>query len=75
MNGKYLLLCFFILFIFGIMVYSKTSTEGYREPIYIDKDQLGRWYQHSNGSIYGFPHKFGGKWDVLRGFPYYDKAY
>lgn len=75
MDGKYLLLCLFILIIFGIIIYSNSQKEGYREPIYIDKDALEAWYQHTNGSIYGFPHKFGGEWDVLRGFPFYDKAY
>ena len=70
---------FFLIFLGVLLVYvvvmCNKSKEGYRDPIYIDKSSLDRWYEHSNGSIYGFPHRFGGDWDVLRGFPYYDRAY
>lgn len=51
------------------------SREGYVDPIYIDPSELDRWYKKTNGDIYGFPHKYGGDWDILSGFPYYDRAY
>jgi hypothetical protein len=76
----YTVLTFFALFFLGIlmlMLLRKVdgTQEKYVDPIYLSKEDLTRWYNKTNGTIYGFPHAYGGEWDVLRGFPYYDRAY
>ena len=50
--------------------------EGYRDPIYLNTAKMVYdWYPRSNGSIYGFPYRYGGTWNIFSGYPYYDKAY
>lgn len=50
--------------------------EGYRDPIYLNREKLAYdWYPRANGSIYGFPYRYGGSWSIFSGYPYYDTAY
>ena len=50
--------------------------EGYRDPLYLNRAKMVYdWYPRANGSIYGFPYRYGGSWDLMSGYPYYDRAY
>lgn len=76
----YSALIFFALIFLGLLmlVFLRRidgTQEKYVDPIYLSKDDLTKWYNKTNGTIYGFPHAYGGEWDVLSGFPYYNKAY
>lgn len=51
------------------------NIEGYRDPIYLNRQKLDEWYEKTNGSIYGYPYGYGGNWSIMSGFPYYDRAY
>lgn len=59
-----------------LVLYLKSSKESYRDPLYISRAKLTKdYYPKANGSIYGFPYRYGGSWSISSGFPYYDKAY
>lgn len=65
-----------IFVVICILLLSSSNIENYRDPIYLNSKKLNcDWYPRANGSIYGFPHKLGGTWDIFSGYPYYDKAY
>ena len=50
--------------------------EGYRDPIYLNRAKYAfDYYPRSNGSIYGFPYRYGGSWSIFSGYPYYDTVY
>ena len=50
--------------------------EGYRDPLYLNRQKfMYDWYPRANGSIYGYPYRYGGSWNLFSGYPYYDKAY
>ena len=71
------LILFVILLVFSC---SKRSSfkmkEGYRDPLYLNRAKMVYdWYPRANGSIYGFPYRYGGSWDLMSGYPYYDRAY
>jgi len=70
-----LTLCVMVLIIIvGYM--TKTKREGYRDPIYLNREKMVRdWYPRANGSIYGFPYRYGGSWDIFSGFAYYPRVY
>jgi len=54
----------------------KPLIEGYRDPIYLNRQKMVKdWYPRSNGSIYGYPYRYGGSWSMFSGYPYYDRAY
>ncbi|MDB4769569.1 hypothetical protein OAG24_01250 [bacterium] len=54
----------------------KNVREGYRDPLYLNRTKfVYDWYPKSNGSIYGFPVRYNGGWQLMSGYPYYDKAY
>lgn len=70
---------FIYLLIIGLVViilFNLPKREGYRDPLYLNRAKLAYdWYPRSNGSIYGFPYRYGGSWTIFSGYPYYDKAY
>ncbi len=78
-NGTFLLVA--ALIIFAIVFLFATNKpcgckEGYRDPIYLNREKLiYDWYPRANGSIYGFPLRYGGSWTIFSGYPYYDRAY
>lgn len=50
--------------------------EYYRDPIYLNRSKFNYdWYPKANGTIYGYPYRYGGSWSIFSGYPYYDKAY
>jgi hypothetical protein len=50
--------------------------EGYRDPLYLNRAKYSYdYYPRANGTIYGFPYRYGGSWSIFSGFPWYDKAY
>ncbi len=49
--------------------------EGYRDPIWPNRQKLVQWYGQTYGSIYGFPRRYGGSHDIFSGYPYYYRAY
>jgi hypothetical protein len=54
----------------------KSDKEYYRDPIYLNRAKyIYDIYPRTNGSIYGFPHRYGGSWDIFSGHPQYWKAY
>ena len=53
---------------FGML--KESSKEGYRDPIYLNKEKMDcMWYPYSNGSIYG-PDS-----NIFTGYQYNFKAY
>lgn len=65
-----------LILTFYMYINSTCKTEGYRDPIYLNRQKLAYdWYPRANGSIYGYPIKYGGSWNLFSGFPYYPKAY
>ena len=72
------LLIVIIIFV-ALLCFNKKSSylrENYRDPIYLNREIYALdIYPRSNGSIYGFPIKYGGSWNLFSGFPWYDKAY
>lgn len=74
---KSLLICVVIVLIVIVLLKSKKcSVEGYRDPIYLNRAKyIYDIYPRANGSIYGFPYRYGGSWNLFSGFPYYDRAY
>jgi len=56
--------------------FSPQVKEGYRDPIWPNVQKMTQdWYPRANGSIYGFPRRYGGSHDIFSGYPYYYKAY
>ena len=52
------------------------SREYYRDPIYLNRQKFNYdYYPRANGTIYGYQYAYGGSWSILRGYPFYDKAY
>ena len=50
--------------------------EGYRDPLWINRLKYTQdYYPRTYGSIYGFPRRYGGSWDIFSGYPYFDKVY
>lgn len=77
---EYILLILLFGGIFFIVNSCKLSCskekEHYRDPIFLNRAKLAYdWYPRANGSIYGFPYRYGGSWSIFSGFPYYDRAY
>ena len=55
---------------------SSSIREGYRDPIWLNRQKLVKnWYPNTYGSIYGFPRRYGGSWDIFSGYPVMDKVY
>ena len=62
--------------VFYLLLKKKPIKEHYRDPIYLNRAKLiYDWYPRANGSIYGFPYRYGGSWSIFSGYPYYDRAY
>ena len=77
-NGLLLWILIIVFAAVFVFVLNKpcNKVEGYRDPIYLNRAKLAYdWYPRANGSIYGFPYKYGGSWSIFSGYPYYDKAY
>ena len=79
MNAQMILvmavIAFAILFVMGLTKRCN-SREGYRDPIYLNRSKYAfDIYPRANGSIYGFPYRYGGSWSIFSGYPYYDRAY
>lgn len=75
-----LVVIFFIVLVVILLSKNKNERysliEGYRDPIYLNRAKYAyEYYPRANGSIYGFPYSYGGSWNILSGFPFYDKAY
>lgn len=59
-----------------LMKGSCSKREGYLDPIYLNRAKYAYdYYPRANGSIYGFPYRYGGSWSIMSGYPYYDRAY
>lgn len=66
----------FIIFLLIVKPNGCQGREYYRDPLYLNRSKLNYdWYPRSNGSIYGYPYRYGGSWSIFSGYPYYDKAY
>ena len=75
-NNILLLLIALVLIFFVVSTASSNRREGYRDPLYLNREKLAYdWYPRANGSIYGFPYRYGGSWSIFSGYPYYDTAY
>ena len=65
-----LLVIVLFLFLITILLY-KSEKEDYVDPLYLNRSKLIEdIYPRANGSIYGFPHRLGGSWDIFSGYPY-----
>jgi len=50
--------------------------EGFRDPIWPNRQKMIlNWYPNTYGSIYGFPRRYGGSWDIFSGYPVMDRVY
>jgi len=72
--------CLIILILIGLGLLlwwmCRPKREGYRDPLYLNRAKMiYDWYPRANGSIYGFPFRYGGSWSMFSGYPYYWKAY
>ena len=64
-----------IILIVLLLWYKKGKIEGYRDPLYLNREKLVYdWYPRSNGSIYGMYRPYG-DWDLFTGFPFYNNVY
>lgn len=76
-SNTLILIC--VAVVIALVVYAMrggNKKEGYRDPIYLNRQKMVEdWYPRANGSIYGFPYRYGGSWDIFSGFPYYNRAY
>ena len=74
-----LLLLVLVLILLFVSIWNSKNgklIEGYRDPIYLNRAKLAYdWYPRANGSIYGYPWRYGGSWSIFSGYPYYDTAY
>lgn len=78
MNNMQIVFCVIIFIVIFLLIINSSCgrREGYRDPIYLNRAKLAYdWYPRANGSIYGYPYRYGGSWSILSGYPYYDKAY
>ena len=65
-----------LIVVFIFLVIKKRGIEGYRDPIYLNRSKyMYDIYPRANGTIYGFPHRYGGSWDIFSGYAYYPTAY
>lgn len=65
-----------IIVVLLLLLSTDKKREFYRDPIYLNRAKLSYdWYPRANGSIYGWPIRYGGSWNLFSGFPYYNKAY
>ena len=80
-NNKNSLILVFVVAVFLILLLifkpeGCGSKEYYRDPIYLNRSKFNYdWYPRANGTIYGYPYRYGGSWSIFSGYPYYDKAY